>query len=59
MAGCLKGESEVKKKDAKFACSKCGAAAGKKDHLCKPEKLKDQKQEKQDKKGKKEKKKKK
>jgi hypothetical protein len=55
MAGCLKGESKVKQKDAKFACSKCGAAADKKDHLCKPEKLKEQKE----KKGKKEKKKKK
>ena len=37
--GCLKGESEVKKKDAKFACDKCGARAKKKDHVCKPVKL--------------------
>ena len=37
--GCLKGESEVKKKAAKFECEKCGAAAKKKSHLCKPHKL--------------------
>jgi predicted RNA-binding Zn-ribbon protein involved in translation (DUF1610 family) len=43
MGKCLKGESEVKKKDAKFQCSKCGAAATKKDHLCKAEELKDRK----------------
>lgn len=59
MGGCLKGESEVKKKDARFACSKCGAASDKKDHLCKAEKLKEQKKGKKDKKEKKEKKKKK
>lgn len=34
--GCLKGESEVKKKDAKFECGKCGAAVKKKGHVCKP-----------------------
>jgi predicted RNA-binding Zn-ribbon protein involved in translation (DUF1610 family) len=38
MGKCLKGESEVKKKAAKFACDKCGARSDKKDHLCKPEK---------------------
>ena len=38
--GCLKGESEVKKKEAKFACGKCGAAVKKKGHVCKPVKLK-------------------
>jgi len=38
--GCLKGESEVKKKDAKFECGKCGAKVEKKSHACKPEKLK-------------------
>jgi predicted RNA-binding Zn-ribbon protein involved in translation (DUF1610 family) len=37
--GCLKGESEVKKKAAKFECAKCGAKAKKKDHVCKPVKL--------------------
>ena len=40
MGKCLKGESEVKKKDAKFACGKCGARTEKKAHVCKPEKLK-------------------
>ena len=39
MGKCLKGESEVKKKAAKFACEKCGAKSEKKGHLCKPEKL--------------------
>lgn len=33
---CLKGESEVKKKEAKFACGKCGAMVKKKSHVCKP-----------------------
>ena len=37
--GCLKGESEVKKKDAKFECGKCGARVSKKGHVCKPVKL--------------------
>lgn len=37
--GCLKGESEVKKKAAKFECEKCGAAVKKKSHACKPVKL--------------------
>jgi Zn finger protein HypA/HybF involved in hydrogenase expression len=40
MGKCLKGDSEVKKKDAKFACGKCGARTDKKAHVCKPEKLK-------------------
>jgi len=39
MGKCLKGESEVKKKAAKFSCEKCGAKSDKKNHLCKPEKL--------------------
>ena len=38
--GCLKGESEVKKKAAKYQCGKCGAAVKKKDHVCKPIKVK-------------------
>jgi predicted RNA-binding Zn-ribbon protein involved in translation (DUF1610 family) len=37
--GCLKGESEVKKKEAKFECAKCGAKVKNKDHACKPVKL--------------------
>jgi len=36
---CLKGESEVKKKDAKFACGRCGATVKKKSHVCKPVKV--------------------
>jgi len=50
MSKCLKGESEVKKKQAKFACGKCGATTDKKDHVCKPEKLKDAKKKKKEKK---------
>lgn len=38
--GCLKGESEVKKNEAKFACDKCGAKVKNKEHVCKPVKLK-------------------
>ena len=41
--GCLKGESEVKKKTAKFACGKCGAKVEKKGHACKPVKVKGEK----------------
>jgi hypothetical protein len=48
---CLKGESEVKKKDARYACDKCGAATEKKSHVCKPVKLAEA--SKADKKGKK------
>lgn len=54
MGSCLKGKSDVKQKDAKYACEKCGAAAEKKDHICKPENVNGEKKEK---KGKKEKKK--
>jgi len=41
MGSCLKGKSEVKKKEASVACEKCGALSDKKSHLCKPVKLKD------------------
>jgi len=40
---CLKGKSEIKKKEAKVACEKCGAVAKKKDQVCKPVKLKTKK----------------
>ena len=40
MGKCLKGESEAKKKAAKFECGKCGARTEKKSHVCKPEKIK-------------------
>lgn len=40
MGKCLKGESEAKKKEARYACGKCGARTDKKSHVCKPEKLK-------------------
>lgn len=43
MGKCLKGESEVKKKDARYVCEKCGAKTDKKSHLCKPQKLKKKK----------------
>jgi len=54
--GCLKGDSEVKKKDARFACDKCGATVKKKSHVCHPVKVAEP--GKGEKKGKKEKKKK-
>jgi len=56
MGKCLKGESEVKKKDAKYTCEKGGAGSAKKDHLCKPEKLSGEKVPKKDKKEKQKKK---
>jgi len=57
MGSCLKGESKVKQKDAKFTCDKCGAGAAKKDQLCKPEKVGVEIKDKKAKKKKKEKKK--
>lgn len=41
LMGCLRGKSEAKKKDGAFVCKKCGAVSKKKDHLCKPRKIKD------------------
>jgi hypothetical protein len=43
MGDCLKGKSEVKKKDAKFQCRRCGARTDDKGHVCKPEKFKKKK----------------
>jgi len=40
---CLKGKSEVKKKDTRFECRKCGARTDDKSHVCKPEKVKKKK----------------
>jgi len=51
--GCLKGESEVKKKEAKFACGKCGAKVKNKEHVCKPVKLESAKKNKPKEKSKK------
>lgn len=54
--GCFKGASEVKKKDAKFECDKCGAQTDKKGHVCKPVKISDaKKSDRKDKHGKKKK----
>jgi Zn finger protein HypA/HybF involved in hydrogenase expression len=39
MGKCLKGESTVKKKDAKFYCETCGAKTDKKGNVCKPGKV--------------------
>ena len=38
---CLKGKSESKAKAGNFVCKKCKAVSKKKDHLCKPKKIKD------------------
>jgi hypothetical protein len=40
MGKCLKGESEVKNKKARFECEKCKAKTAEKSHVCKPKKLK-------------------
>jgi len=54
MGKCLKGESEVKKKEAKYTCGKCGGRTAIKDHVCKPEPVKPAKEKhKKDKGGKK------
>jgi len=41
MSKCLKGDSESKAKPGRYECDKCGAVSKQKDHLCKPEKIKD------------------
>ena len=41
--GCQKGKSEIKKKEAKVVCGKCGSLVKKKDQVCKPVKLKPKK----------------
>ncbi len=43
MGKCLKGKSETKDKSAKYECQKCGAETPKKDHVCKPKKIKTEK----------------
>jgi hypothetical protein len=48
---CLKGKSQVKKKEAKVTCEKCGAVAKKKDQVCKPVKVKPKKEKSENKKN--------
>lgn len=43
---CLKGESKVKKQEARFECGKCGAKVKKKDQVCKPVKFAEDKKKK-------------
>ena len=43
--GCCKSDTDVKNKDAKFSCSKCGVKVEKKGHACKPVKVKSEKKE--------------
>ncbi len=43
MGKCLKEKDESKPKTGSYKCEKCGAVAEKKDHLCKPHKVKDEK----------------
>lgn len=43
---CLKGKSDVKKKEAKFVCKKCDAFTREKGDVCKPEKVKKPKESK-------------
>ena len=38
--GCLKGKDENKAKAGRFRCENCGAVSKKKNHLCKPDKIK-------------------
>jgi len=44
--GCLKGKSKAKAKarPGRYRCGKCGGVAKKKKHVCKPEKIKEEKQ---------------
>jgi len=38
--GCQKGKSKEPPASGGYQCSKCGAVAAKKEHLCKPKKVK-------------------
>ncbi len=38
--GCREGESENKPKPGRYQCKQCGAVSKKKDHVCKPKKIK-------------------
>ena len=40
MGSCLKGKTESKVKAGNYRCEKCGAVTSKKDHACKPKKIK-------------------
>lgn len=53
---CLKGTSQVKKKEAKYVCDKCGANVKKKSQVCKASKVKGKDKEKGKEKGKEKKK---
>jgi hypothetical protein len=37
---CLKGKNESKPKPGRYVCGKCKAVSKKKDHVCKPKKIK-------------------
>ena len=37
---CLDGKSEHKPKPNRYRCKKCGAVSKKKEHICKPKKIK-------------------
>lgn len=38
---CLKGKKEDKSKPGRFTCKKCGGVSKKKEHVCKPKKIKE------------------
>jgi len=40
MGKCLKGKAENEAKPGYYRCEKCGAVTAKKDHACKPKKIK-------------------
>ena len=40
MGRCLKGKAESEAKPGNYSCEKCGAVSAKKDHVCKPKKIK-------------------
>lgn len=40
MGRCLKGKDESEVRAGNYRCEKCGAVTAKKDHACKPKKIK-------------------
>lgn len=45
MGKCLKGKEENKPRPGSYRCEKCGGVSAKKDHVCKPKKIKEGKAE--------------
>lgn len=41
MGKCVKGKEEDKPRTGRYRCEKCGGVSAKKDHICKPRKIRE------------------